>query len=98
MTRWNVIRMDNLSDKLMYNKTKFKKILKVHLDHMSLSDNPPKHDKLMIFTWNIETYTERSGDNVPMAEFKEDEVFMICIAVYWSDQKPVKAKHKQMIE
>ena len=84
LTEWYVIR----SSKLTYDngEIRYRKVLEVPVKNMIKCENPPKQEKLMIFAWDIESYTERGGDVIPDGEFIEDEVFMICAAVYWNDQ------------
>ena len=68
---------------------KIRKTLKISLDQIRKSLNPPKKDKLIILAWDIETYTERGGDTLAQAEYNEDEVFMICMTVFWKgESKP----------
>nr|CAG8573485.1 6797_t:CDS:2 [Entrophospora candida] len=49
------------------------------------------HDRALVLTWDIETYSTLGLDHVPMARYKEDNIFMICMTVHWKDDpKPLK--------
>ncbi|RHZ45605.1 hypothetical protein Glove_668g26 [Diversispora epigaea] len=48
-------------------------------------------DRTLVLTWDIETHSTRGLEHVPMARYKEDNVFMICMTVHWKDDpKPLK--------
>ncbi|RHZ43910.1 hypothetical protein Glove_804g8 [Diversispora epigaea] len=49
------------------------------------------HDRALVLTWDIETHLTLGLDHVPMARYKEDNIFMICMTVHWKDDpKPLK--------
>src|SRR6185436_14229519 len=85
LTQWNIVQSP-----LTYcdrNQIKFKKVIKIMLNDIGLSPQPPKNEKMMIFTWDIETYSDRGDGDIPQVEFDKDEVFMICVAIFWKDEK-----------
>jgi len=43
------------------------------------------NDKILILTWDIETYSDRGSGEIPSPEYVEDEVFMICMTLHWKD-------------
>jgi DNA polymerase elongation subunit (family B) len=92
LVKWNVIQSNNLT---YYDKEltfKFRKVVDINLDDISLSEYQPKNEKLLILAWDIETYSEREGGEIPKAKFDKDEVFMICISVHWKDSVKPKLK------
>jgi DNA polymerase elongation subunit (family B) len=42
-------------------------------------------ERSILMTWDIETYSDRPGGNVPMPEFDEDDIFMLCCTFHWKD-------------
>ncbi|RHZ49147.1 hypothetical protein Glove_529g21 [Diversispora epigaea] len=49
------------------------------------------HDRTLVIACDIETHTTRGLEYVPVARYKEDNIFMICITVHWKDDpKPLK--------
>lgn len=42
-------------------------------------------DRTLVLTWDIETYSGRGIGDVPSAEHKEDNCFMIAITAHWKD-------------
>ncbi|CAG8720403.1 13144_t:CDS:2, partial [Acaulospora morrowiae] len=87
VTRWKMIE----SSELVYGNDQYRKVLKVHRDHIINSQNPPRRDRIMILCWDIETYSSREGGEVPKPEYDEDEVFMICMTVHWYDEnEPIR--------
>nr|CAG8581542.1 4718_t:CDS:2 [Entrophospora candida] len=49
------------------------------------------HDRTLVLAWDIETNSTRGLDSLPMARYKEDNVFIICMTVNWKDDpKPLK--------
>ncbi|CAG8624923.1 5237_t:CDS:1, partial [Paraglomus brasilianum] len=49
------------------------------------------HDRALVLAWDIETHTTRGLEHLPIARYKEDNIFMIGITVHWKDDpKPLK--------
>lgn len=47
-------------------------------------------DRLLVMTWDIETYSSRKTGEVPMGDNDTDCVFMICATFHWKDStKPL---------
>jgi hypothetical protein len=42
-------------------------------------------DRTLVFAWDIETYSSRGPEHLPIAKHKSDSIFMICITVHWKD-------------
>ena len=48
-------------------------------------------DRILVLTWDIETYSTRKTGEVPNAKYEEDVVFMIGMTVHWKDDpEPLK--------
>ncbi|CAG8586616.1 7402_t:CDS:2 [Cetraspora pellucida] len=48
------------------------------------------HDRILVLTWDIETYSSRKMGDLPDARNEKDQVFMICMTVHWKDNpKPL---------
>jgi len=48
-------------------------------------------NRILVFMWDIETYSSRKTGEVPSAKYEEDVVFMICMTVHWKDNpEPLK--------
>ena len=50
------------------------------------SDQLLIHDRTMVMTWDIETYSERNMGDLPLAHHDEDNAFMICMTFHWKDE------------
>ncbi|RIB15279.1 hypothetical protein C2G38_2247731 [Gigaspora rosea] len=71
-----------------------------HTQEKSLEENKPddqvitealSHDRTLVLTWDIETYSARKMGDLPNAKNDKDQVFMICMTVHWKDNsKPLK--------
>lgn len=49
---------------------------------------PP--DRTLVMAWDIETHSGRNTGDVPLACYKEDVVFMLCMSFHWKDEtKPL---------
>jgi DNA polymerase elongation subunit (family B) len=49
-------------------------------------------DRLLVMTWDIETFSGRKLGEVPDAKYVDDVVFMICMTLHWKDNpKPLHA-------
>jgi len=49
---------------------------------------PP--DRTLVMAWDIETHSGRNTGEVPLACYKEDVVFMLCMTFHWKDEpKPL---------
>jgi DNA polymerase elongation subunit (family B) len=47
-------------------------------------------DRTLVMTWDIETYSNRNMGDLPLSEYDEDNIFMICATVHWKDDaKPL---------
>ena len=44
------------------------------------------HDRTMVMTWDIETYSGRNMGDLPLAHYDEDNAFMICMTFHWKDE------------
>jgi hypothetical protein len=48
-------------------------------------------DRMLVLTWDIETYSSRGLGEFSEAINKEDSVIMICMILHWKDDpKPLK--------
>ena len=45
---------------------------------------PP--DRTLVMAWDIETHSGRNTGEVPLACYKEDVVFMLCMSFHWKDE------------
>ncbi|HEY6536598.1 MAG TPA: DNA polymerase domain-containing protein [Candidatus Nitrosocosmicus sp.] len=81
VTNWLSISSKNLID----NSGNVKKHLNIPRSCIFDSQHQPRENKTLALSFDIETYTTR-GSNLPEAEYDEDEVFMICMGVFWEDQ------------
>ncbi|RHZ47832.1 hypothetical protein Glove_566g69 [Diversispora epigaea] len=43
------------------------------------------YDRALVLAWDIETHSTLGLDHFPYARYKEDNIFMICMTVYWKD-------------
>ncbi|RIA94867.1 hypothetical protein C1645_734488 [Glomus cerebriforme] len=43
------------------------------------------HDRVLVLTWDIETYDSRGLENFLEAKNDTSQVFMICMTLYWKD-------------
>ena len=43
------------------------------------------HVRTLVLAWDIKTHTIRGLEYIPMAKYKEDIIFMICMTVHWKD-------------
>jgi DNA polymerase elongation subunit (family B) len=47
-------------------------------------------DRTLVMTWDIETYSNRNMGDLPLSDYDEDNIFMICMTVHWKDDaKPL---------
>ncbi|CAG8678848.1 15646_t:CDS:2, partial [Acaulospora morrowiae] len=74
VTRWKMIE----SSELVYGNDQYRKVLKVHRDHIINGQNPLKRNRIMILCWDIETYSSREGGEVPKPEYDKDEDLNEC--------------------
>nr|CAG8506154.1 14903_t:CDS:1 [Entrophospora candida] len=59
--------------------------------HKTYTPSLITHDQALVVAWDIKTNSTHGLDSLPMARYKEDNVFMICMAINWKDNpKPLK--------
>jgi DNA polymerase elongation subunit (family B) len=92
---WNIIENYTTNDKINFylSVNDF-----IHIDDYDDDQQQPefidsllKDKRIILMTWDIETYTNSNTGRVPQPEYVEDEVFMICMTIHClNDKKPLR--------
>ena len=87
LTEWNILEKYSINSEKTIIDLSINdfKLLNQNEINNSIINNYLNKEKIMIMTWDIETYSSRPGE-LPTAKYDEDEVFMLCMTIHWKDE------------
>src|SRR6185369_3870759 len=86
---WNVIENYTTNDKINFylSVNDFIHIDDYDQQQPEFVNSLLKDKRIILMTWDIETYTNSNTGRVPQPEYVEDEVFMICMTIHCLNDK-----------